>query len=105
MADTIDTIIDNIQARLESIGVVPTRSSSRTNRLYFTAAGNPCMISCDQYRAVVCEGQSLCGEYFYTDPDFYTRLVKIVRMLVNPTSIWYISEIGSSIGMPRILDE
>ena len=105
MAQAIDVIIEGIQVRLETIGVTSARDSVWRSQVHFAVAEDPYTIYCGRHSARIYDAQSLYGEYLYADPDFYTRLVKMVRMIVNPTSIWHISQIGSSIGMPRILDE
>jgi len=104
-------IADTIQSRLGMLGITITRTNQQIFPghsycdLHFVAVDVPYVICCYQHRVIIYDQQSLCGEYFYADPDFYVRLVKRVRMLVNPTSIWHICQAGSSIGMPSILDE
>ena len=99
----IGIIADTIRARLGSMGIKTTRFS--TSELWFRADGDLYTIRCYQYHAMIYDGTSSYGHYLYADPEFYARMTKRVRMIVRPTSIWHIVEIGSSIGLPGILDE
>ena len=105
MPDVVDIITDVIKAKLEEIGLMVELDARLPNHLYFEIDGDACLIACGPYYAAIHDGQSEYGEYLYADPDFYARLIKRIRMLVKPTSVWHIWQADMLVGAPSILDE
>lgn len=113
MPDVADIIVDNIGARLEIMGIETTRITPYGLSFWGPISSNlQCevdsilyVIICDQRRAVVYDYASLYGAYLYADPDFYAGLIKRVRMLVKPTSIFHVWQADTNQCMPSILDE
>lgn len=99
----ISVIIDTIQDRLELLGIEITRFSG--TELRFRADNILYAIWCERYHAAIHDWRATYGDFLYADPDFYVRIIKKVRMIMRPTPIWHIVQIGSFIGSPGILDE
>jgi len=98
----VDLIADTIQDKLDSMNVVYVRAA-------------PCIIEIldddcfymtyflDDRVVVYDSNNSVYGKYFYSDPDFYSRTMKRIRMLLKPTPMWHVS--GSLTCIPSIIDE
>jgi len=53
---------------------------------------------------LLCEGPATVGYFPYHDPDFYSQLLKAIRMLVAPTPILHITR-SDNVAMLSILTE